>query len=152
MAILHLFRGIPGAGKSTMAHKMFPNLLRVENDMYSEQDGKYQWSTDRVKKAIAWCTSTVRTALENEMDVVVANTFTKRKYVDAYKKIAEECGAKFEVYRCIGNFKNTHNLNGAIMASFRRGFEDYPGEIIIDPLKDNTIKNSNEIPANEFFT
>jgi len=76
----------------------------------------------------------VRTALQNEMDVCVANTFTKRKFVEAYKKIAEEFCAEFHVYRCIGNFKNVHGLSEKIVENFKNAMEDWPGEIIVEPV------------------
>ena len=77
------------------------------------------------------CTKKTRLALENGSDVVVANTFTKKRFIDAYKKIAMEYGAKFEVYRCTGNYQNVHGLNSKMVLSFKDAMEDYPGEIII---------------------
>lgn len=133
MAILRLFRGHPGSAKSTSAKRMFPGTLLLENDMFLIQDGQYKWSKDRVIDAIDWCMETTRNALEHNMDVVVANTFTKARYVMAYKKIAEEYGAKFEVYRCIGDFKNTHGLSDSMVQNFKNAMEDWPGEVIVDP-------------------
>ena len=133
MATLRCVRGWPGAGKSTFARKTWPSILLLENDMYLESDGTYKWSKERVKEAIAWCVETTRNALEHNFDVVVANTFTKARYVMAYKKIAEECGAKFEVYRCIGDFKNTHGLSDSMVQNFKNAMEDWPGEVIVEP-------------------
>lgn len=152
MAILHLYRGIPGSGKSTAAMRMFPAVLRIENDMFSEMDGKYQWSKERIKKAVPWCISIIRMALENGVDVCVCNTFTKKKFVDNIKKIADEYGAKFEVYRCVGNFKNTHNLSPMVMNSFRNAMEDYPGEIIVNGEQPNKNDDDDVISAQEFFS
>lgn len=133
MAILHLYRGHPGSSKSTSAKKMFPGVVLFENDQFLISNGEYKWSKECVRDAIDWCTTMVRTALENEMDCCVANTFTKRRFVEAYKKIADECGAKFEVYRCVGNFKNVHGLDGKMVQQFKDAMEDWPGEIIVDP-------------------
>lgn len=135
MAILRLIRGAPGSSKSTTAKRMFPNVLLLENDQFMMQDNHYNWSKERVKEAIAWCTQMTRVALENSMDVCVANTFTKKRYVAAYEKIANECGAKFEVYRCTGNFKNVHGLSPSLVESFKKAMEDWPGETIVDPVK-----------------
>ena len=134
MAILRLMRGAPGSSKSTSAKMMFPGTLLLENDMYLIQDDEYRWSKERVKDAIAWCMKMTRIALENNFDVVVANTFTKKRYVEAYKKIADEYGAKFEVYRCKGNFKNVHGLSDEIVNNFKDAMEDWPGEIAVDPI------------------
>ena len=132
MAILHLVRGVPGSGKSTFAHRQWPAVLRLENDMFCEIDGKYQWSKDRVKTAINMCTSMVGMALKSGCDVVVANTFTKKRYIAAYEKIARENGAKFEVYRCSGNFQNTHRLSPSMVESFKKAMEDWPGETFVE--------------------
>lgn len=101
--------------------------------MFCEIDGKYQWSKDRVKTAINMCTSMVDMALKSGCDVVVANTFTKKRYIAAYEKIARENGAKFEVYRCSGNFQNTHRLSPSMVESFKNAMEDWPGEVFVEP-------------------
>lgn len=135
MAILILFRGSPGAGKSSTAKKLFPGTLLLENDMFLIQDGQYKWSKEGVKNAIGLCMEMTRMALKNNSDVIVANTFTKARYVMAYEKIAEECGAKFVVYRCIGHFKNVHGLSDSMVENFKNAMEDWPGEIIVNPLQ-----------------
>ena len=134
MAVLHLFRGIPGSGKTTAAMRLFPQVVRFENDMFCERDGKYQWSKERVKESIDWCISSVKNALDNGMDVCVCNTFTKKRYIAAYEKIALERGAKFEVYRCNGGFNNTHRLSLGMVESFKKAMEDWPGEILVEPI------------------
>ena len=131
MATLHLFRGYPGSGKSTAAQKLFPGVVLFENDMYLMRDGKYCWSKDTVSNAIKWCHSSVENALRNGIDVCVANTFTKYRFVESYRQLAEKYGAKFEVYRCTGNFKNVHGLNDAMVESFKNAMKDYPGELFI---------------------
>ena len=69
------------------------------------------------------------TALRNGMDVVVSNTFTKKKFVDAYRRLAEKYGAVFEVYRMTGNYGNRHSVPENVLKSMAAGFEDWPGEI-----------------------
>ena len=131
MAILRLMRGAPGSSKSTSAKRMFPGTLLLENDQFLMRDGKYCWSKESVQAAIKWCSSSVETALQNSFDVVVANTFTKRRFIAAYEKLALKYGAKFEVYRCTGNYQNVHVLNDVMVTSFKNAMEDWPGEIII---------------------
>lgn len=131
MAILRIFRGHPGSGKTTAVKNMFPGIFHVENDMYLMHNGKYEWSKKSVKDAIDWCTNMVKTALMNDVDVVVSNTFTKRRYIEAYVKLAELTGASVEVYRCTGNYQNVHGLNDEMVRSFKKSMEDYPNEIII---------------------
>ena len=130
---LILYRSWPGAGKSSAAQRMFPGVLLLENDMFHMHNGVYDWHKENMPAAIDWCMNMTRMALENGMDVIVANTFTKRAFVDAYKKIADETGARFVVYRCTGNFKNMHGLNDKQVERFKKSMEDYPGEIVLHP-------------------
>lgn len=128
---LNLFRGIPGSGKSSTAQKMFPGVLLCENDMYHMHNGVYEWSAKNMPNAIQWCMDMVKTALNNKMDVIVANTFVKRRFVQAYKNLADEYGADFIVYRCTGNFKNVHGLSEDMVANFEKSMEDWPVEIVV---------------------
>lgn len=131
MAICIIFRGPPGSGKSTAATKMFPNLVKFENDMFLMRDGKYCWSKERVQDAIKWCAASVENALKNSVDVVVANTFTKRRFIEKYRQIAEKYNAEFIVYRCTGNYQNVHNVSDELVESFRKAMEDYDEEIVL---------------------
>lgn len=132
MATLHIIRGKPGSGKSTFAHNMFPGVLLLENDQYHMHNGVYDWHKENMPAAIDWCMDMARTALENGMDIVVANTFTRCVFIDAYKKLAEETGASFDVYRCTGNFKNVHGLTDSMVKNFEDSMEDWPGEITVE--------------------
>lgn len=140
MATLHLVRGIPGSGKSSFVRKTFPGILHIENDMFHMHDGKYDWRSEHMKDAISWCAEMVETALANSMDVVVANTFTKKKFIEFYKKLADEYHAKFNVYRCIGNFKNVHGLTNSTVKNFEDNMEDWPGETIVQPQEIKQMK------------
>ena len=128
---LILFRGIPGSSKSTSANRMFPGILKLEQDQYFMRDGHYRWNAREMPKAVAWCKNACRNALENNFDVIVCNTFTKQKYIKDYEDLAKEYGADFVVYRCNGQFKNTHNVPRSVLASMKAGFEDWDGEINI---------------------
>ena len=125
---LHLFRGHPGSGKTTAAAKMFPGVVKFENDQYFMRNGSYHWSKEELPAAIHWCMDMVQSALENGMDVVVSNTFTRARFVEVYQKIAARAGANFKVYRCTGNYGNVHGLSKDKVDSFKNSMEDWPGE------------------------
>ena len=126
---LTIIRGVPGSGKSTYA-KTHYNCLILENDMFHIHGGEYDFHTSIQDDAVSWCRSACSEALSYGMDVVVANTFTKRRYINSYKALADECGADFEVIRCTGNFNNIHNVPKNVFESMRNGFEDWDGEKI----------------------
>ena len=131
MSKLTIVRGLPGSGKSTYVKRHF-NCLHLENDMFFVKDGKYDWDGHKVDYAIMWCTDTCRHALTMGMDVVVSNTFTKKRYINVYKAIAEAHGADFEVIRCTGDFGNVHNVPKYILENMKKGFEDYEGEVLAE--------------------
>lgn len=132
---LILFRGVPGSSKTTTAAKMFPGLVKFENDQYFMRDGKYCWSKEELPKAIAWCSSMVDNALSHGMDVCVCNTFTQKRFIQAYERMAKTYGADFIVYRCTGKFQNVHGLTDEMVARFEKSMEEWPGEIVLKSAK-----------------
>lgn len=129
--MLTIIRGVPGTGKSTYAQTHFKGTLCVENDMFHIHNGKYDYHREMMPDAIAWCVNTVRFALIEGMDVVVCNTFTKRSFIEKYKRLAEKYGHDFKVIRMTKEYGNVHNLPSKVMEEMRNGFEDYEGEEIV---------------------
>ena len=130
---LILYRGYPGSGKTTTAAKMFPGLVKFENDQYFMRDGRYCRSKEDLPKAIAWCSNMVDNALSPGMDVVVCNTFTQKRFIQAYERMAKIYEADFIVYRCTGKFQNVHGLTDEMVAGFEKRMEEWPGEIVLKP-------------------
>ena len=127
---LTIYRGLPGSGKTTLALKQHPQVFHLENDMLLMDNGQYKWTKARQKKAVAWCQEMARTALENGMDVVVSNVFSRRDYIQPYAKMASDFSAAFRVVRCTGKWKNVHDVPASTLAAMASGFEDWPGEEI----------------------
>lgn len=127
MPRLTIIRGLPGSGKSTYAKKNYDCLI-LENDMLQMADGKYMWSVDGTKTAIKMVYKMADMALANGSDVCIANTFTKKRFVNEYKMLAERHAASFEVVRLMNDFGNVHNVPSQVLESMKKGFEDWPGE------------------------
>jgi predicted kinase len=97
MKTLYLLRGLPGAGKSTLASQLSDS--HFEADMYfTNENGQYLFNPSEIKKAHAWCQSEVHTAMilnhttgDNEK-IVVSNTFTQGWEMEPYYKLAESYG------------------------------------------------------------
>ena len=97
MKTLYLLRGLPGAGKSTLASQLADSYF--EADMYfTNENGQYLFNPSEIKKAHAWCQSEVHTAMilnhttgDNEK-IVVSNTFTQGWEMEPYYKLAESYG------------------------------------------------------------
>ena len=96
MKTLILLRGLPGAGKSTLA-KMFvgeKEYCHKEADMFFvDRDGKYKFEPSKIKDAHAWCQEEIEFVMKHEHSpVVVSNTFTQEWEMEAYYKLAEKYG------------------------------------------------------------
>jgi len=119
MKNLYLLRGLPGAGKSTLANQI--GGPHFEADMYFiNENGEYIFNGADIKKAHQWCQSQVELAMiQNHItygldssDIVVSNTFTQEWEMDHYYKLAESYG--YRVFSII--VENRHggeNIHGA---------------------------------------
>jgi predicted kinase len=119
MKNLYLLRGLPGAGKSTLANQIGGS--HFEADMYFiNENGEYIFNGADIKKAHQWCQSQVELAMiQNHItygldssDIVVSNTFTQGWEMEPYYKLAESYG--YRVFSLI--VENRHggeNIHGA---------------------------------------
>jgi len=123
-----VIRGLPGAGKSTYAKKHFPNALILENDMFHVRDGKYKFDVERQKEAIEWCVGMATLSALKGMDVVVANTFVHRKFIEVYQNLAASTNQPFKVIRLNTSYGSIHDVPENVLKRMRDGFEDWDGE------------------------
>jgi len=96
---LIVIRGLPGSGKSTLAEKLVAanqHTAHYDNDMFFG-DQYYRWTKALNQQAIVWCQGQVARALYNGYNAIVANTFTRIRYIDPYKEMARVFGAEFEI-------------------------------------------------------
>lgn len=129
---LTLVRGVPGSGKSTWAKKNLSCCI-LENDQMQTYDGEYHWTPEGIKRAVSLVSRIADEILTSGADVCVCNTFTKKRFVEGFRKMAEKHGASFKVVRLNGNFKNVHDVPAATLKSMKDSFEDWPGEEVVDP-------------------
>ena len=72
---LQIIRGLPGSGKSTLAINRYPNLLRLETDMFFTRAGRYTFTLPLNARAVKWFNRTVGAILRTGMDFVVTGVF-----------------------------------------------------------------------------
>ena len=90
---LYLFRGLPGAGKSTLC-KMLPSLPRFEaDDFFIGPDGVYRFDPTQLYAAHMQCQRRTEKALAAGQSVIVSNTFTMHKELKDYFGMAYGHGA-----------------------------------------------------------
>ena len=101
MKELFLLRGLPGAGKTTLANSI--GGVHLEADMYfclEDEDGKYKFDVSKLKDAHKWCQDQVYLSMaHNCTKIVVSNTFTQEWEMQPYFDLAEKYG--YRVYSLV---------------------------------------------------
>ena len=93
---LYLLRGIPGAGKSTLAKQLGDS--HFETDRFFMVNGEYKFDPTKLRRAHEWCQSEVELAMINNhvtggldnSDIVVSNTFTQEWEMNVYYELAKQ--------------------------------------------------------------
>jgi predicted kinase len=124
MKELFLLRGVPGAGKSTLAKSL--GGVHIESDKYFMDGDEYKFDPSKLKDAHTWCQNAVRVWAKNSVEkIVVSNTFTQEWEIDYYFELAKEHG--YRVYSLIvenrhGN-KDVHNVPEEKLLQMKQRFE-----------------------------
>ena len=122
---LFLLRGLPGAGKSTLAKSL--GGKHVEADMYHlDEKGNYNWKPERVKEAHSWCQNQVGNwMIEEEQRIVVSNTFTQEWEMQFYYDWAKEFD--YKVFSLIVENRhagtNEHTVPEEVLVKMKDRFE-----------------------------
>jgi len=109
-----ILRSSSGAGKTTFANYVkglnFNADIRVcTADDYFYQDGEYKFNPAKLGEAHSVCQKAFLAALNDKVDVVVANTSTTRKERDYYVKLAKENG--YRVFSLVVENLGTKNVH-----------------------------------------
>jgi predicted kinase len=104
MKTLILLRGLPGAGKSTLAASL--TREHYETDMFFERGNGYEFDVSRLREVHQWCQDMVWMAMiRGELKIVVSNTFTQEWEMEAYYELAKRYD--YQVHSII--VENRHN-------------------------------------------
>jgi predicted kinase len=120
---LYLLRGLPGAGKSTLAGAL--GAKHLEADMYFSKDGEYNFNATKLKAAHEWCRSECERAMGWDLKIAVSNTFTQEWEMKAYYDLAKQYG--YRVFSIIVENRhggvNTHNVPAETLEKMKKRFD-----------------------------
>lgn len=96
--MLILLRGLPGAGKTTLAEALAAMsdgdaVVTCADDFFTNEAG-YKFEPDRIAEAHHYCQRMTREALTLGETAIVANTFTEQWEMEPYFGMALEFGVK----------------------------------------------------------
>ncbi len=127
MKELYLLRGLPGAGKTTLAKSIAGSKGWIkEADMYFvDSEGNYNFKPSQIKDAHAWCQEEVEFLMKYEHRIVVSNTFTQEWEMQPYFDLAEKYG--YRVYSLICENRhsgvNQHGVPQESLDKMKKRFE-----------------------------
>lgn len=122
--ILFLIRGLPGSGKSSLAHIIADEVY--ENDDRFNLNGKYKFDQEQLSWAKAECYSHCRDAMERGVKKIgIANTFCDQNGLDQYYRLAKIFG--YSVFTIVTENRNgTTNIHGVppeVIARMQKKFK-----------------------------
>ena len=129
---LIILRGVPGAGKSTLARHylhLLPDAVHLEADQYFvDTQGQYKFDGSKLSQAHLWCQQQMRQALHKHTDVIVSNTSIRLWELQALLAIGRELKATVDVIRCCGEFTNSHGVPVETVAAMALNYQTWPSE------------------------
>jgi predicted kinase len=89
-----------------------------------ERSGEYVFDAAQLGAAHAWCQAEVENALQRGQNVVVSNTFIRRREMNPYLAMAARHNAEVDIHACHGNYESIHNVPAEKMREMRARWEE----------------------------
>ncbi len=127
MNTLYIIRGLPGAGKSTLAAAITPNNVAADDYPGLYVNGKY--NIEQQKASHEWCFQKVKNYMELGVDVAVHNTFVSKNFMQNYLDLAASYGYAVQIIQAEGVLvngeyqKSTHNVPAPVFESMQQRWE-----------------------------
>ena len=129
---LYIVRGVPGAGKSTLAKSIAKSWQIFEADKYFMKNGHYEFDFNGIKDAHNSCKRKVHRAMHPGLfnslfyrNIVVSNTFTQEWEMRFYQIIARKYGYKVHTIIVENRHggKNEHGVPDEKVEQMKNRFE-----------------------------
>jgi len=127
--VLYIFRGLPGAGKSTAA--AHPGCLVISpQDMYATRGGVYRYCHGQDVAALGWATRLVEVAMKARVDLAIAEVLPRREDVEYWVNLARRYVYDVRVHDlyitpALSYSRNTHNVPRPVIESMARAWEPW---------------------------
>jgi predicted kinase len=115
---LILLRGLPGSGKTTLAHIILQHPANLEqevlsaDDFFTNEEGEYNFDSSKLREAHNYCQFRCSERMRQEKSrIVVANTFTEEWEMEEYIKMAERYNYRLHTI-IVENRHGSNNVHG----------------------------------------
>lgn len=123
---LVIIRGLPGSGKTTIAHLEYREAVRYEADQYFEDDrGNYNYDPKDQAMAHFNCQMNVWSAMLFKFPLItVSNTFTRHSEYAVYLSMARLHGYEVEIRVARGSWDSIHKIPADVIERMRERWEE----------------------------
>lgn len=120
MNVMFFLRGLPGAGKTSLANYIWDPGVVFEADKYiPDVDGKYVWTLERSAVAHKKCQLAIERAMEMNKqsggkyypEIILTNTSTTDKEMKPYEELADKYGY-LKIYLVVENRHGGQSIHG----------------------------------------
>lgn len=137
MKELILLRGLPGAGKSTLAKVLagedFP-LLSID-DYFTDSKGNYHFESDKNHLAYKQCEEKCEAEMKKGTSkIFIHNTFTIDWEIESYLKMAGQYNYRVHV-ATVENYHGNFNIHGTTQEQLQKMAEKYKVKLFASPEK-----------------
>lgn len=127
MKIVHLVRGVPGSGKTTLGKEIIKGTngeLHSADDFFTDANGEYHYDRFKLPEAHKQCQDRCMSAMQRGVSpLVIANVFYKRYFLEPYYRLADIYGYTVVEICVKSEFKNIHGCPQDKIEFFKRNFE-----------------------------